>query len=193
MVTPEWLRMGGRGVGANGLQVVWSVAEGSRGRRWREATSRAGGIATSLLLETDELGLFAHLELSTPTGLLTLHPEKDGSLHGQAVVGERGEEVGVEHVAGLAWTQDGLVIVEGSTICQVAAIHLLRQSASEWSSASRRAVVIPTTLWSDARPVRVERIAQNRWRFGDDAPIDVDDRGLPLLRDGQMWPLELQD
>ena len=190
---PEWLRVGGRGAGADGLQVVWSVAEGSRGRRWREARSTTGGIETSLLLETDPTGLFAHLELSTPTGLLTLHPETDGSLHGHAVVGERGEELGVEHVAGLAWTPDGLVIVEGSTICQVAAIHLLWQSTSEWSSTSRPAVVIPTTLWSEARPVRVERIRPKRWRFGGDPPIDVDDRGLPLLLDGQTWPLELDD
>ena len=106
MGTPKLLRVGGRGAGADGVEVVWSVAEGSRGRRWREARSTAAGIKTSLLLETDPSGLFAHLELSTPTGLLTLHPETDGSLHGHAVVGERGEELGVEHVVGLAWTPD---------------------------------------------------------------------------------------
>lgn len=193
MVTPAWLRVGGRGVGADGLQVVWSVAEGSRGRRWREARSTAGGIATSLLLETDGSGLFAHLELSTPTGLLTLHPERDGTLHGHAVVGERDEEGGVEHVPGLAWRPDGLVIVEGSTICKLAAIHLLRRIAPEFSATSHPAVAIQTTLACQPTVVRVERISRDRWRFGGESPLDVDARGLPQLRDGQLWPLELDN
>jgi hypothetical protein len=189
---PEWLRVGGSGFGSDGPWVAWSVAEGSRGRRWREARSTDGGMVTSLLLETDTSGRFAHLELSTTTGLLTLHPEGDGSLHGHAVVGGE-HSVGVEPVPGLTWQPDGLVIVEGSTICQLAAIHLLGRSLPEFSAVSQPAVAIHPTLACQPTVVRVERITRDRWRFGGDPPIDVEERGLPLLRDGEMWPLELSD
>jgi hypothetical protein len=145
---------------------------------------------TSLLLETDTSGRFAHLELSTRTGLLTLHPEADGTLHGNAVIGGE-RSVGVEHVRGIAWQSDGLVTVDGSTICQLAAIDLLRRSSPEFSAVSRPGVAIHATLACEPTVVRVERISRDRWRFGGDSPIDVDARGLPLLRDGQMWPLEL--
>jgi hypothetical protein len=149
-------------------------------------------MATSLLLETDTSRRFAHLELSTTTGLLTLHPEADGTLHGHAVVGGE-HSVGVEHVWGLTWKPDGIVIVEGSTICQMAAIHLLGLSLPEFSAVSQPAVGIHPTLACQPTVVRVERIARDRWRFAGDPPIDVDERGLPRLRDGGMWPLELRD
>jgi len=50
--------------------------------------------------------------------------------------------------------------------------------------------VIPPTLWLDVRPIRVERIDATTWRFGDEPPFAVDRRGLPLLRGGEIWPLE---
>jgi hypothetical protein len=146
-------------------------------------------MATSLLLETDPSGLFSHLELSTRGGLLTLHPEGDGTLHGNAVVGGE-DSVGIEHVRGIAWQPDSLVLVDGSIICQAAAVLLLGQPAPGWSSTSRSAVLIPATLWLQAGPVRVERVGLTRWRFGDDPPLDVDERGLPVLRDGSTWPLD---
>ena len=147
-------------------------------------------MVTSLLLETEPSGWFAHLELSTQTGLLTLHPEGDGTLHGNAVVGGE-HSVGVEPVVGLAWQPDGLVNVEGSTICRLAAIHLLRRSSPEFSTASQPGVSIRPTLACQPTVVRVERISRDRWRFVDEEPIDVDERGLPALRDGGIWPLEL--
>jgi len=59
--------------------------------------------------------------------------------------------------------------------------------------ASQPGVAIHATLVCEPTVIRVERISLDRWRFGGDSPIDVDARGLPLLRDGQMWPLELPD
>src|SRR6185503_20526967 len=105
---------------------------GRRGRRWREVV-RVGqgrqGLRHSLLLESDPEGRFAHLELATDVGLLTLHPESDGSLHGNAIV-DHGEAhlrdaTGVEHVRGLPWPADGIALVEGSLICQLAGIASL--------------------------------------------------------------------
>jgi hypothetical protein len=179
------LRFGGRGQGADGASVVWSVAEGSRGRRWREVRNIAGGVASSLLLETDAAGRFSHLELATPSGLLTLHPEPDGTLHGHAIVSD-----GVEHVEGLAWDADGIVLLDGSTVCRAAAATALADGLEPSASKAHLAVGIPATLWLEVKPVRIERIDRSTWRFGAEEPFALDARGLPLLRGGEIWPLE---
>ena len=183
MATP--LRSGGRGQGADGASVIWSVAEGRKGRRWREVRNAGGGVASSLLLETFPDGRFAHLELSTPSGLLTLHPEGDGTLHGHAVVSD-----GVEHVAGLPWDDDAIVLLDGSTVCRSAAAGLLGAVVEAGSSRAHLAAVIPATLWLEVRPVRVERIDAGTWRFGEEAPFTVGRDGLPALRGAEIWPLE---
>jgi hypothetical protein len=179
------LRFGGRGRGGDGASVVWSVAEGRRGRRWREVRNAGQVVASSLLLETDPAGRFAHLELSTPSGLLTLHPEGDGTLHGHAVVSD-----GIEHVRGLPWDADGLPLLDGSTICRAAAIPVLSGALEPLSSRAHLAVVIPPTLWLEVKPVRIERIDVRSWRFGGEEPFHVDDRGLPVLEGGEIWPLD---
>jgi hypothetical protein len=182
------LRFGGRGQGADGASVIWSVAEGTRGRRWREVRNAGQAVASSLLLETDPAGRFAHLELSTPSGLLTLHPEADGTLHGHAIVSD-----GVEHVAGLAWDADGVVMLERSTVCRLAAIVGLADTIAIGASRGHLAAVIPPTLWLEVKPIRIERIDASVWQFGDEDPFTVDGRGLPLLRGGEIWPLERDD
>lgn len=182
------LRFGGRGQGADGASVVWSVAEGRRGRRWREVRNAGAAVASSLLLETDPAGRFAHLELSTPSGLLTLHPETDGTLHGHAIVSD-----GVEHVAGLAWDADGVVILDGSTVCRLAAVAGLADTMAIGVSKGHLAVVIPPTLWLEVKPIRIERIDATAWRFAAEEPFTVDGRGLPVLRGGEIWPLERDD
>ena len=187
-MTAAPLRVGGRGDGLGGGSVVWSVSEGRRGRRWREVRIAGSGMASSLLLETDPAGRFAHLELSTPSGLLTLHPEADRTLHGHAVVSD-----GIEHVAGLPWEPDGIVLVEGSTVCRVAAAGLLVALLAEPGSRAHHAVRIPPTLWPAVVPIRVERVDRATWRFADEEPFVLDGRGLPLLRGGETWPLERPD
>jgi hypothetical protein len=179
------LRVGGRGQGADGASVIWSVAEGGGGRRWREVRNAGQAVASSLLLETDPAGRFAHLELSTPSGLLTLHPEADGTLHGHAVVSD-----GIEHVRGLAWDADAIPLLEGSTVCRAAAIQVLDETLEPFSSRAHLAAVIPPTLWIEVKPVRIERIDAGTWRFADEEPFTVDRRGLPVLRGGEIWPLE---
>jgi hypothetical protein len=182
------LRFCGRGQGADGASVVWSVAEGTRGRRWREVRNAGQAVASSLLLETNPAGRFAHLELSTPSGLLTVHPETDGTLHGHAIVSD-----GVEHVAGLAWDADGVVMLEGSTVCRLAAVAGLADTMAIGASKGHLAAVIPPTLWLEVKPIRIERIDARVWRFGAEEPFTVEGRGLPLLRGGEIWPLERDD
>jgi hypothetical protein len=182
---------------AGGASITWTVAEGHRGRRWRELILVGGGrsgIRHSLLLETDPDGRFSHLELSTEAGLLTLHPEGDGTLHGNAIVDHREaglrDATGVEHVRGLAWPVDGIALVDGSLVSQLAGIRALRERVEVTESRAHPAVWIPSTLWIEVKPVHVERIDERRWRFGDSGIVEVDDEGLPVSPDGALWPLE---
>jgi hypothetical protein len=163
-----WLRVAGTGRSADGATVTWSVAEGRRGRRWREAVARDGAIVHSLLFELDPDGRFAHLELTTPAGLLTLHPEGDGTIHGNAITVS-----GVAHVRGLPWDRDDVVLVDGSVVCAVVAV--------QWQ------------LSRGAEDLGVVRVAVNlsleRERKGIElAPVDG--RGMPVLEDAHQWPLE---
>lgn len=196
----EWLRRAGHVRVATGDSITWSVAEGRRGRRWREVI-RVGqgrpGVRHSLLLESDPDGRFTHLELSTDAGLFTIHPEADGTLHGNAIVdhGEAGlrDASGVEHVRGLVWPMDGIVLVEGSLVCQLAAIRALRGAIQPFAARSQATAWIPLTLWLEIRPVRVERVSEHAWRIGDAPTLEVDGEGLPRLDSGTTWPLEVSD
>ena len=161
-----WLRRGGRGRAPDGADVTWSVAEGGRGRRWREIVATGAGIRSSLLLELDPDGRFSHLELSTAAGLLTLHPEGDGTLHGNTVTA-----TGVDHVAGLAWERDAVVLLEGSAVCLAVAASRPRRDES------MAALRIGLDLALARTTVTVD-------------PGAGDLEGLPVLEAGRDWPLE---
>ena len=163
-----WLRVAGTGRSPDGATVTWSVAEGRRGRRWREAVSRDGMVVHSLLLELDPEGRFAHLELTTPAGLLTLHPEGDGTLHGNAVTA-----AGIAHVRGLPWEPDDVILVEGSVVCQVV--------AGQWQLAYGLVDLGVVRIAPDLSLAR-ERTTLDR--------ASIDGRGLPALQDSHEWPLE---
>ena len=165
-----WLRVAGSGRLPGGDTLTWSVAEGRRGRRWREVRAAAGAIVHSLLLELAPDGRFAHLELSTRAGLLTLHPEGDGTLHGNVVT-----EEGIDHVAGLPWDKDGVVLLDGSVVCAAAAV-------------GGRGL--------DGGAVPCLQIRLDLELEAGSATIDVgavDERGLPVLLDGRSWPLDRAD
>src|SRR3954452_801260 len=162
----DWLRRAGHGPGDDRALVTRSVAEGRRGRRWREVIRTGGGVRSSILLELDPQGRFSHLELSTAAGLLTLHPEGDGTLHGNTVTGR-----GVEHIEGLPWQHDRVILVEGSAVCRAAP-----------ANDGRRRSVLPIGL---------------DLRF-DQGPVpeflpEADEQRLPVLGDAENWPLEKED
>jgi hypothetical protein len=82
----EPVRLGGRLRLPTGEVVVWSIADGRRGRRWREVASGPDGVARTVLAETDPTGRLVRLEIASAAGLLTLHPDEDGTvLHGNVV------------------------------------------------------------------------------------------------------------
>lgn len=157
-----WLRVAGTGRSLDGATVTWSVAEGRRGRRWREAVSRDGAVVHSLLFELDPEGRFAHLELTTPAGLLTLHPEGDGTLHGNAVT-----RAGITHIRGLPWHQDDVILIDGSVVCRTAA------NRNDGPDAVRVKPDLSLTR---------ERVTMSA--------ASVDARGLPVLEESREWPLE---
>src|SRR6185503_4934294 len=101
----------------DGTILTWTVAEGRKGRRWREVVGRGSDVVHSLLLETDPNGRFSHLELARADGLWTFHPEADGTLHGNHV---GGPEPGVRHVAGWAFGPRDVLLVEGSAVSAAA-------------------------------------------------------------------------
>lgn len=118
MTGPTWLRRAGRLDTAGGETVLWSVAEGQRGRRWRSVRIAQGAVVVDLLLEVHPDGRWARLELATAAGLLTLHPESDRrSVHGNVVT-----PAGMRHLA-LGWGSAHRLVVEGEP---VAACALLR-------------------------------------------------------------------
>lgn len=166
---PAWLRRAGHGRSGDGRLVTWSVAEGRRGRRWREIvrTGEGSAIVSSLLLEVDPDGRFSHLELSTAAGLLTLHPEGDGTLHGNTVTAN-----GVQHLVALPWDPDRAIALEGSVVCGAAA------AANAATASDQLRIGLDLSL---------ER------RDGPSAAVRLDADGLPMLLDGATWALETDD
>jgi len=177
--TGSRLRRAGRGTAADGSIVTWSVADGRRGSRWREARVQAGALVSSLLLELDPSGRFSHLELATALGMLTLHPEGDGTLHGNAV-----EAGGVRHVVAVPWHPEDILLVVGSPISRAAAARRGEEPA-QTGAARPKGVGIGFVVGLD---LAVERRAIGR----SERTIPLDANGLPLFADGVTWSLELE-
>jgi hypothetical protein len=174
----ELLKRAGAGRFVDGTDVTWSVAEGRKGRRWREVRSRDGVVVSSLLLETFPDRRFAHLELTTQAGLLTLHPEPDGTLHGNAVT-----TTGVVHLQRIPWPDGSLLVVDGSAISIAAAAWLAGVESPHPAQGDR----LPVVMISPTLDVRAATIPAAGLSHD---PIDAD--GLPILADGRSWPLELE-
>jgi hypothetical protein len=179
------VRRAGSGRLSDGGRVTWTVADGSKGRRWREVVTDGLAIRHSLLLETAPDRRFSHLELATPTGLLTLHPEGDGTLHGN-VVGAGG----VRHIVGLPWSRDGLVDLAGSTITAAACAWLLER-VEPGPTSPVTVLGISRTLDLEPHPVAVARRWDGSWGIAGASRFAADLDGLPVLEDGPTWPLEV--
>jgi hypothetical protein len=115
----------------------------------------------------DPNGRFSHLELSTAAGLLTLHPEGDGTLHGNAVTAD-----GVRHVIAEPWDPDRAIALVGSAVCAAAA------APNASGSTDRLRIGLDLGL---------ERLA------GPFEDVALDSDGLPTLADASVWPLEHSD
>lgn len=185
------VRRAGRATLPGGTEVRWTVADGTRGRRWRAALTNGAVLTGSVLLEVDLDGRPSRLELATAAGLLTLHPESSGGLHGNVVLPD-----GVRHLA-LAWDSDHELVIEGLPITDAVTARRLAATTGVGEGRIVRAVTIGRDLSVRDGTARFTRVADATWRIDDDdggAPrtVTIDARGLPAWSDGAgEWPLEL--
>ena len=185
------LRQGGRADGADGTRLVWSVADGRRGARWREVASDGGGVVRSILLEVAPTGRPERLEVTTSAGLLTLHPGPDASaLHGNVVTPD-----GIRHLA-FAWSPAHGLLVDSSPVAAAILVRGLRD-ARVGESVEVDVVRIADDLVPAAERWTVTRPRERAWSLratvgGTAAAIDVevDAMGLPSGVAARSWPLE---
>jgi hypothetical protein len=189
--TRAWLRRAGRARLADGSELLWSLAEGGRGRRWRATTSLDGRITHALLLEVDLAGRPARLELATEAGMLTLHPEPDGrSIDGNVV--HRG---GVRPLA-FAWSPDHELEVIDRPLATAVTLRRLAARVRVGEGETIPVLAIDRSLAVRPGSRLVRRVADRRWEVADlagarETVIELDPDGLPQLGPGaDDWPLE---
>ncbi len=159
------LRRAGSGRLPDGALVLWSVAEGARGRRWRWTVATTEGLRHAGLIELDRVGRFARLELETEAGMLTLHPDDDRSMaHGNVV-----RHDGVQPIA-IAWSDGASVAIEGDPFGTAVA----GRRGRGW------VVELGLAVWSED---------DESSGVADDV-LQLDERGVPRLADAREWPLE---
>jgi hypothetical protein len=189
----ESLRRAGAGLLPDGSTLVWSVADGRRGRRWRAVASLDGVISHALLLEVDTDGRPSRLELTTPAGLLTLHPEEGGgALHGNVVAA-----AGVRHLR-LPWSTEHGLEIDGRPIASAVTAHRLAGSLAVGEGRTVPVVAIAADLTLLETRHRYTRVGEGEWRIEPtvadrgQATLEVDERGVPAgLAEAREWPLEL--
>lgn len=189
---PAPVRRAGRALLPDGRCVVWAVAEGGGGRRWRSAVARGEGeLVEALTAETSPAGRLLRLELATGEGLLTLHADGDRVLlHGNVV-----RPTGVEHIA-LPWSDGHLLLAGASPVTAAIAAGGALGSVGVGEGASLPAVQVGPGLRPRSATWRVARLAERRWRLaaadGSAALLlETDPAGLPADPGGAVWPLEL--
>jgi hypothetical protein len=184
------VRQAGRASLPDGEQLAWAVADGRHGRRWRATITRHEELLASLLLEVGLDGRPARLELATPAGLLTLHPEPAGGLHGNVATAG-----GVGHLA-FAWSDAHELEVEGLPIPTDVTIRRLAGSIAAGEGRTVPVVSIALDLSLGEGTRRFVRVDGTTWRIdGGRAPgtLTIDERGIPVWpRDAWEWPLELE-
>ena len=184
------IRRAGTGLLPQGGRVTWTVADGTRGRRWRSILVDGEEIVGVLLLETGPDGRPGKLELATAAGLLTLHP--DGStLHGNVV-----RPGGIDHVA-LPWADDHLLLVVGMPTTAAAAARTLTERVGIGQGHTIAGISIDIALTVRPATFRVARVGPRGWWFvtadsGQQTGVTLDLDGIAILEAAESWALELE-
>ena len=185
------VRRGGTASLPGGRHVVWTVASGTKGRRWRSVTSHGDGrMEASLLVETAPDGRLLKLELTTGEGLLTLHPDGDPvRLHGNVV-----RASGIDHVS-LPWSGGHILLAGASPVTAAIAVQGAAARIGVGEGANLPAVDVGIDLRPRPATWHVAHTAEHRWRLlaADGAAsllLETDADGLPTAADGTAWPLE---
>jgi hypothetical protein len=192
----RFVRVAGRSRDVAGRLVLWSVAEGARGRRWREAVlhGSAVALARSVTLETDAERRHVKLELAAGVGLVTLHPEPDGQVHGNLVSAHHVMPIaiGIGEVpvfdlpdsvlvtAALCWTLAPLIPVGSRRELIVVRLHVAATDSGGFGVGTE--------------DLQAERPEMGRWLLTgsglEPREVLIDDDGLPLPPPVVRWPLE---
>ncbi len=137
-----------------------------------------------MLFEVDRAGRPSRLELTTPAGLLTLHPSADQrEIHGN-VVSATGE--GVRPLA-FPWGPEHELEVVGRPLASAVALHRRRAEVSVGQGGEFDVLSIDRGLQVAAERRRFERLSEDLWRVGS-LELEIDAAGLPI--GGSRWPLE---
>ena len=187
------VRLAGHGVDRLGRAVTWTIADGERGRRWREATGSAGAdtatsLAHAVTIETGHAGQWLRLEVAAPAGLLSLHPDRDGSINGNVI-----SETGVRHVA-LGVVQPPLVDVRDSLVAETALCRALERLVAAGEGITLSVMRVSPSLDVAIGQLQVMRQDGRTWELTDDdgiRSVSMGDRGAPVTAGaGAKWPLE---
>jgi hypothetical protein len=185
----EVVRRAGRVGQADGSVLLWSVADGRRGRRWRAGLVRDGRLVSSMLLEVSVDGRPGRLELTTSAGLLTLHPEANGDLHGNVVTTD-----GVRHLH-YAWSAEHELVVDGIAITSAVAARRLAATTPAGEGRTVPVVAVGADLAIRQAVRTFHRLdAGTWWVDGQDEPMTlaIDPDGIPLWSgEADAWPLQL--
>jgi len=184
------VRVGGRATTIDGAQIVWSLAEGKRGSRWREALTRDGSLVRSVLFEASPAGRMTRLEVTTTAGLLTLHPDdRESTLHGN-VVGPGG----VRHLR-LAWSPEHELLLLGSPATAATALRRLGGAMSPGDERTVAMVRVDDLLEPREVSWVVARTGDTTWLLratdgAEERRLTLHADGFPVLGDAVSWPLE---
>jgi hypothetical protein len=145
------------------------------------------------VLEVDDAGRPARLEIASVAGVLTLHPEPSGGLHGNVVT-----PTGVRHLA-LDWSDAHEIAVDRSPIATSVIVHRLSGFVPVGQGRDVEVAVVTENLEVKPGTRRFERISDTTWRIeGGERPrsLSIDERGIPTWPDGDgdaiEWALELE-
>jgi len=181
-------RLAGHERDSRNRDVVWTAADGRNGRRWRELAVDTAGHARTLLLETDQQGTWQRLEISGLDGLLTLHPESDGSIHGNIA-----SRTGVRHLS-LGKLKPPRVDVPGSLVVEAALCWGLVRQMRLGESRVIQVVSIAEPVSVALAELTVERRTTAAWELRDGDRrrlVELDETGLPVAHVGaDHWSLE---
>lgn len=185
------MRRAGTGRLPGGWRLTWTVADGHGGRRWRAITVAGDRLLHTLLLEVEPDGSLSKLEVATPEGLLTLHPEPDASmLHGNVV-----RAAGIERVT-LPWSQAHILMLGASPVTGSVAAGSLASRIGVGEGASVPAIEVGKSLAIRRATWRAARTGERRWRLlaadgGPSVTLELDDDGVPTgLDTAADWPLD---
>jgi hypothetical protein len=171
-----------------GRDVTWTVAEGRHGRRWRELAIEPGGAVRSLTLQTDGQGAWERLEIAGGSGLLSLHPESNGSIHGNIA-----SRYGVRHLS-IGAVKPARVDVPGSLVAEAALCWSMARHVRVGESKTISVASVGEPASVGLVELSVDRRTTGTWELRDGDRrrlVEIDDAGLPVAHVGsERWPLE---